>query len=1068
MASTPQASITTILFTDLVNSSEVLRRLGDERAQQAFATHHERLAEFVGAHGGRELQWLGDGLMAAFPSTGDAVRCAVAMQRAARSPISGQRLEMRVGLNVGEILEQDSGSGYFGTPVVVASRLCDRAEAGQILASQLVAGLLAGRQAFRFRDLGTAELKGIEAPVGIAEVAYEAEGVVPFAGGASFVGRADELARLEGALDRAASGSGGVVMVMGEPGIGKTRTLAELASRSRGRGATALYGRCFEGEGAAPYAPFAEALGEYVRCADPDVLRKDLGPRGGAVDRIVPELRERLPDLPELPNLQPDEERARLYDAATQFLLATAERSPLLLVLDDLHWADTGTIGLLRYAARWAARGRLLVVGAYRDVELDRQHPLAEALAALLREAEYERVLLRGLERDQIGELLETLATHEVPAALVEALTRETQGNPFFLREIVLHLIEEGRIYQVEGRWTSDVSVEALGIPEGVRQVVGRRLSRLSEAANRLLAAASGFSGTFRFDVAAAASGIDETAALDALDEALEAQLLRPVGEADAYDFTHALIRHTLYAELNPSRQVRLHRHIAEAMERRLSEEHQHAGEIARQYQRSAILPGAERGVPHCLAAANRAELAAAHGEAAALLRVALELLPEGDPTRTRLEARLGLALAWDLNLEEATEVAGRAGAAIAASEGDAAAADYLAEATHAVWSVAFSPLAWRLAAEGMRYIGDRRDLTWIELRSHDIMRRDAMDSELPGIPLDSPERRELSDVLKRLRLDDRDLSFFNPAVGAIYDSRHEILRAGPVDGYTRMQAGIYRESFEDLRRGARELLDEGRLATAAMLQVLHARYELAFGQLANSDRSFAEAMEISRRGPHSPFLAVQASNVRIERAFVLGEGSEAFVDGVIAGIGRSVNVNQWVMAAAKGLAAHLCAEVGREEEALRWLSEVLPAIDRAPGWSANYPLIVTFAVRTLWALGRTDHLERIERSLREKVIAPDFRYLMSDGRLALGQLCVLTERFDEARAWFERARVVLDEEGSRPLRAIVDYVEAESIARRGMPDVTGRIDALLASALEGFGKIGMPGWTRRAQALRS
>ena len=249
-------------------------------------------------------------------------------------------------------------------------------------------------------------------------------------------------------------------------------------------------------------------------------------------------------------------------------------------------------------------------------------------------------------------------------------------------------------------------------------------------------------------------------------------------------------------------------------------------------------------------------------------------------------------------------------------------------------------------------------------------------------------------------------------------------------------------------------------------MRVVQARYELSFGRLAESDENFAEAMEVAGRIPPSPFLALQASVVPIERAFVCGEGQEVFADGAVATIEQSANVNQWVMAAFKSLASNLCAHAGRGEEALRWLSQALPAIDHAPGWAINYPVMVSLAVRTLWELGRTDHIERIERSLREKVIAPDFRYILSDGRLALGQVCVLTHRFDEARGWFERARAVLEEEGSRPLRAIVDFVEAESIVRRGMPAVEGRVDSLLASALGRFQEIGMPGWARHAEAL--
>src|SRR5262249_43720366 len=226
MAEAARVSISTILFTDVVDSTVLMQRLGDERAQRVFEGHHRMLADTLAASGGEELQWLGDGQMAAFASPADAVRCAVAMQQGTARAIGGGRLRVRVGLNVGEVM-RDAGGGYFGTPVVTARRLCDAAQVGQILCGSIVAGLLAGRRAFRFRDLGPQVLKGLAEPVGVAEVEYDAEEPTAFLAATPLVGRDAEMTRIVGLLHRARAGEGAPVMVGGQPGIGKTRLAEE-------------------------------------------------------------------------------------------------------------------------------------------------------------------------------------------------------------------------------------------------------------------------------------------------------------------------------------------------------------------------------------------------------------------------------------------------------------------------------------------------------------------------------------------------------------------------------------------------------------------------------------------------------------------------------------------------------------------------------------------------------------------------------------------------------------------------------------------------------------------------
>jgi class 3 adenylate cyclase len=272
----PRPATTTILFTDLVNSTELLQRAGEEGAQRVFQAHHTLLKDAVAAHGGQAVKWLGDGLMVAFTSAADAVRCAITMQQTARRPVAGERLAIRVGLNVGEILREETD--YFGTPVVVASRLCDHAGGGQIVCSGLVSALLAGRPAFSFRDLGELTLKGIAAPVAAAEVLYQQDDPVALLARTPFVGRTAELAMLGRRLQAALAGQGGVVMLAGEPGIGKTRTLEELAETARTEGALVLWGRCYEGEAGRPWGPFAEALTEFVRTGTEEMLRAVVGP----------------------------------------------------------------------------------------------------------------------------------------------------------------------------------------------------------------------------------------------------------------------------------------------------------------------------------------------------------------------------------------------------------------------------------------------------------------------------------------------------------------------------------------------------------------------------------------------------------------------------------------------------------------------------------------------------------------------------------------------------------------------------------------------------------------------
>jgi tetratricopeptide (TPR) repeat protein len=931
----------------------------------------------------------------------------------------------------------------------------------------VVPALLTGHDVCEFRDCGAIAVKGLATPVRACEVRYRLEDPSALLTHTPFVGRVSELNRVAWKLEQARSGQGGMALFAGEPGIGKTRTLEEFAETARGSGAHVLWGRCYEGETPRPYGPFAEVIAEHAARAAADSLRADLGVGAGPLARVVPALRERVPDIPEPVALQPDEERVRLFDAVAQFLIALSARAPLVVVLDDLHWADGDSIGLLRHVGRIAARERLLLLGTYRDVEVGPTHPLADALGVLPRETTYDHVALGGLESAEVAELLEAVADEKVADALVSALTAETSGNPFFIREVLLHLVEEGKIVWRESRWTSQLAAEAVRLPQGVHQVIQRRLARLPERAHRLLRAAAGFPSRFRFDVVARVAHLDEADALDAIDDALAAQLLCAGNDADCFDFTHALVRHSLYAELSAPRQTRLHRDIAETLEAVYADSlPEHAAEIASQYARSAGLPGSERGVPHAVAAADRAGAAYAHDDAVTFLRIALQLLPPNDARRARLLGRLGMALLGALNYEAALPAMREAGALIAAAEGKDAAADYLAEGTMQLsYGGGFYPGAWALASQGLGYIGDRRDLTWVRLMILDIIRRECEDPNNSGIVFDSPERRAVLQITERLSFSWSEEVILAPAGFLPLKSRQDILsRHGDSPHLLMWGAGEFRRSLRLWEDREAQSQREGRIRDTVMHAACSAICHNALGNLAAARAAYDRGAALARRvtGAFLPIL----KGAKFDMVTVVGDGWEALGShGDV--VSHATSQAKWLLTTAQAGTAQVFAWRGMTDESLSWLETFLPALERVPAWAFDCMHMACGGATTLWLLQRTDHIEVIARNVHDKVLVPDFRWTMYDGRLSMARLCALQGHYEEARDWFAKARTVLDEQGARPLRAIVDFDEALMYRRRGARGDIEFAQPLLDAALRQFHAVGMTGWIRRAEALR-
>jgi class 3 adenylate cyclase len=652
----PRATGTaTVLFTDLVASTRLRTEMGDDAADQLRRHHDEALRATVDRRGGTVVKGLGDGLLATFGSAAEAVAAAVEMQQAIARLNRRRRAEpvaIRIGVSAGDVTWD--GGDCFGEPVIEAGRLCAEAEGGQILCSDIVRALARRRGEHEFQEAGELDLKGLPEPVLAWAVAWhpEIEPAPPLVTLATrsafpFVGRERERDDILTAWKQAMAGERRAVLLAGEPGVGKTRLAAEMAALAAEDGGLVLAGRCDEEVGS-PYQPFAESLRRFVDSCPDAELGERLGPGAAHLAVLVPGLRDRLPDVRD--QVPPDDDTARLwlFEAVVGWLAAASAESPLLLVVDDLHWAAKPTLLLLRHLLRHDEPLPLLVVATYRDTDLDRAHPLVEVLADLRRAAGVQRLPLRGLGQDEVRAFLAAAAGHDLdePALdLARTLHAETEGNPFFMTEVLTHLIETGVLYVGEdGRWSSRIDdVEDLGIPEGVREVVGRRLSRQSEACNRVLALAAVLGPEFEVASVAAMAGED---VLEPLEQAAAAGLIaeRP-GPSPAYAFTHALVRQTLLEELSLARRQQYHLRAAEALSATTP---RRPGPIAAHYRQAGATAEAGVAVAASLEAAEAARRALAWEEASDHWEGALELLDlqGGDPTtRARLYELLGDAM---------------------------------------------------------------------------------------------------------------------------------------------------------------------------------------------------------------------------------------------------------------------------------------------------------------------------------------------------------------------------------------------------------------------------------------
>jgi DNA-binding SARP family transcriptional activator/tetratricopeptide (TPR) repeat protein len=452
------------------------------------------------------------------------------------------------------------------------------------------------------------------------------------------VGREGEQAELAAGLDEVLAGTGRLFLVSGEPGIGKSRLAEQFAAHARARGALVLAGRCWEAGGAPAYWPWVQALRAHVGAEDPATIRRQAGQGISDLAQILPELSELVGDVPAVLSTDPEVARFRLFDAVAMFLRSVAEGPGLVLVLDDLHAADTPSLVLLRFLTRTLRESRLLVVAAYRDVDPTMKDPLSATIADVSREPVTRRISLGGLQQEEVATLVAQTTDVEPPRDVAAAIYQATEGNPFFVGEIARLLVSEGALAE---------SATALAwegrVPEGVRAVILRRLQQLSRDSVEMLVVASILGREFDLEALEGASGRDRDSTLELLDEAARERVVADApGAAGRRRFAHALIRDTLYDGLPSGRRAQLERTVGEALERLYAGDVEpHLAELAHHFLLAVPATAPTKAIDYARRAGDRAVELTAFEEAGRLYEMALRTASD-DVVRCELLIALG------------------------------------------------------------------------------------------------------------------------------------------------------------------------------------------------------------------------------------------------------------------------------------------------------------------------------------------------------------------------------------------------------------------------------------------
>jgi class 3 adenylate cyclase/tetratricopeptide (TPR) repeat protein len=924
------------------------------------------------------------------------------------------------------------------------------------------------------------------------EIVEDSNPMEGLAGGV-FVGREREMERLLAGLEDSLAGRGRLLMLVGEPGIGKTRTAQELVTYARLRGARVLIGRSFEGEGAPAYWPWAQMARAYIEERGAEDAAAEMGAGAADIAQVLPELRELIPGLDTSPSGDPEEARFRYFDSTATFLKNASRTEPLVLFLDDLHWADKPSLLFLQFLARELQGSRILVIGTYRDVALSRRHPLSEALAELARESLMERILLRGLTETDVARFIEMTASVEAPPRLVEAVYEQTEGNPFFVSEVVNLLASEGRL---EGG--GDLREVVVTIPQGVREVVGRRLDQLSKECNFTLSAASVIGREFGLDVLDRvvcdevlaqmpehADQLTKERLLEVIEEAVRARVIAPSPNAvGRYHFAHALMREALYEELGVTRRVRLHRRIGEVIEQLFeARRDDHLDELAHHFLQAQEL---DKAVDYSIHAAGRAMTLLAYEEGAKLYEQALQAMEMRGGVGGREQAELLLALG---------DAQGRAGEPLAAKDSFYRAAE-AARAARADEQLARAALG----------LADRFTVGLVEEPLIALM-----EEALDAVPEDDSPMR--SRLLASLGM----VTFFQSWARADSLTQDAIAMARRLDDPGALAWGLYARHFvlfepewlEERHAIVRELLEVARVAGERDIAV-EARGLLLIDLLESGDvRGAREEIEAFARGAEELRRPSYKRMVAIRRSMMaLLEGRLDQVEPILAAESLHADwgaVDPNLLQGAAVAVYELRRHQGRLEELVDAMEKLAAEYPAVPAWRCALSLLYV-------SLGRTDdgrhEMERLAVDGFAPILADPNRMVgltmlaqvaarLTDrphgdevyelllpyadrnvvvgagwacegsASLPLGELAAALGRYEDAERHYERAIEMNLALESPPLVAETRMRYAAMLTERDGPNDAEQATELVGQALEAGQRLGMSVLVERGFGLK-
>ena len=1071
----------TFVFTDLVGSTALGSRLGPVGAEAVRAIHFGLLRGAMEENGGVEVKNLGDGLMVMFTSVARAISSAVAMQQAfeIHNRRADEPLAIRIGISTGEATEEDHD--YFGDPVIEAARLCAKAEGKQILTTGMVAALLGRHSSQTLRSVGDLTLKGLPDPVPSFEVLWEPEApdadavVLPAKVLEStqselfgFFGREAELEVLVATATEAESDRRPhLVLVAGEPGMGKTTTACHAAREFNSQGATVLFGRCDDGL-ATPFRPWIEALGHAVNNLPIADLAAHVDAHGALLAQWVAALLTRTGRAADPTSADSDHDRFKLFQAAVDLLERAAHDRLVVLVLDDLHWADSATLQLLRHLVTTEVHAPIAIFATYRDSDLVRGDQLTSFLADLRREPNITRLDLSGLDDIDVLALMEAVAGHELDgsaASFAHALRYETEGNPFFTGEVLLHLSSTGAIVLDEGgHFGLSGPIAELGLPASVRDVVGRRVDRLGEQTVGILSIASVIGEQFDLDLLVGLTDIDEDAVLEILDAACVASLISEDDEMiGRFRFLHGLVQQTLYQDLSATRRQRMHRRVAEALEALIGTDGAQPAALATHLLAGTKPVDAEKAIRYTRAAGDAAIEAHFPEEAVKWFGTALDLhlaCSDGDDTlHADILLELGTAQRRAGRPEHRETLLAAAHTAEKLGDVERLVVAALSCARRDILLAPEDPEILAVVHTALEAVGDSDDAARVRLLAtlakitdqSDVEARRTFATEAVALAESTQNDELLIDALVTTygsdcgpsthdrRLEDTETSFTlamarndpSERLECCFTRMHVVTEAGEFDEFTDLLAYSYRLA---------KVIDN----PSSHAEVL--RRQTAW-TLFTGDTELAEALidELFQRttalgDPTAALGFAQRMFVVRQMKGKWAEGAEPYLD-ACRRHPEATDARAW--------AAHMLAEIGRPDEALPLFPLDAAAIDALPQ-DITFTSAMAAAAETAVSLADTASAADLYKRLKPIAHLFPCSPVTTIGCLAepVARLAVLLGRNEEAVDHFRRAVEANGRAGARFWTARSQLDLAEVLAQRRTPGEDAECTELVTDAL--------------------